>query len=120
LTVNGSSVATTGVNGYELIAVNSSNTSVGTLTAGSGSSTFTATKVYLRHSSSSANSWSFNWTAPALGTGTVTMYLCYVASNNSGGTSGDATYIKSFTLTETTFKFTNSNHHPFINRNMYR
>ncbi|NDC31627.1 MAG: hypothetical protein EBZ58_11990, partial [Bacteroidetes bacterium] len=100
LSVNGASVATTSINGYELIVLNSGNNSTGTLTAGSTSSTTTATRVYLRHSSSSANTWSFNWTAPAQGTGTVTFYLCYVASNNSGGTSGDQTYVKSFTLTE--------------------
>lgn len=35
-------------------------------------------------------SWSFDWTAPAAGSGTVTFYACFNNANGNGGTSGDS------------------------------
>lgn len=100
LTLNGSSAATA-KNGFEMVVLNSSNSSTGTLTAGTGSATSTATRVYLRQTSATVSSWTFNWTAPASGTGTVTFYVCFNGSNNNGTDgSGDNIYVKSFTLTE--------------------
>ena len=100
LTLNGSSAATS-KNGFELVVLNGSNSSTGTLTAGTGTSTSTSTRVYLRQTTATVSSWTFNWTAPAAGTGTVTFYLCFNGSNNNGSDgSGDNIYVKSFTLTE--------------------
>lgn len=100
LTLNGSSAATV-KNGFELTVLNSSNNSTGTLTAGTGSSTATSTRVYLKQTTSSVSSWSFNWTAPVAGTGTVTFYVAFNGSNNNNSDgSGDNIYVKTFTLSE--------------------
>jgi PKD repeat protein len=100
LTLNGSSAATA-KNGFELVVLNSGNSSTGTLTAGTGTSIFPSGKVYLRQTTATVSSWNFNWTAPAIGTGTVTFYVCFNGSNNNGNDgSGDNIYVKSFTLTE--------------------
>ncbi len=37
-------------------------------------------------------SWSFDWTAPAAGTGQITFYTAVNATNSNGGTSGDQVY----------------------------
>ncbi len=101
LTVNGSSAATA-KNGLLLTALNSSNTNAGTFTAGSGNSVLVSTKNYIGHTSSGTanNSFSFSWTAPASGVGTVNFYLSWLATNSNGGTSGDITYVKSFALNQ--------------------
>jgi hypothetical protein len=100
LTLNGSSAATA-KNGFQLVVLNSSNASIGTLTAGTGSSTITSGKVYLRQTTASVSSWTFNWTAPSSGTGTVTFYVAFNGSNNNNSSgSGDNIYVKSFTLSE--------------------
>ena len=45
--------------------------------------------------------WSFQWTAPAQGTGTVTFYVCGVAADNSlDADSGDFDYTTSVSATE--------------------
>ena len=49
---------------------------------------------------SGARSWSFNWTAPAAGTGVVTFYGSLLAANNNGSESGDLTYITSTSVFE--------------------
>jgi PKD repeat protein len=100
LTLNGSSAATA-KNGFQLVVLNSSNASTGALTAGTGTSTITTGKVYLRQTTASVSSWTFNWTAPSSGTGTVTFYVSFNGSNNNNSSgSGDNIYVKSFTLSE--------------------
>lgn len=49
---------------------------------------------------SGTRSWSFNWMAPAAGTGAVTFYGAFLGGNNNGGTSGDITYKTSTTWNE--------------------
>ncbi|HQF28974.1 MAG TPA: T9SS type A sorting domain-containing protein, partial [Bacteroidia bacterium] len=41
---------------------------------------------------SGTRSWSFNWVAPAAGTGAVTFYGAFLGGNNNGSESGDLTY----------------------------
>ncbi|GEM_PF-1059505 len=62
---------------------------------------------YINHNSggNSATSagqrvWSFNWTAPAAGAGTVTFYVAGNATNDDGSNSGDRIYTNSFAFTE--------------------
>ena len=44
--------------------------------------------------------WSFNWTAPTTGSGTVTFYGCFNNANNNGGTSGDSIIRSSLVVQE--------------------
>jgi hypothetical protein len=61
----------------------------------------TGTK-YITHTQSGNNqsSWSWNWVAPALGSGQVKMSGALMAANNNGGTSGDSVYKVAFTINE--------------------
>jgi len=61
----------------------------------------TGTK-YITHTQSGNNqsSWSWNWVAPALGSGQVKMSGALMAANNNGGTSGDSVYKVSVTINE--------------------
>jgi len=53
-------------------------------------------------------SWSFDWTAPASGTGNVTFYGAFNAANGNGGTSGDVIYNSSMTVSEATTGLTDN------------
>ncbi len=44
--------------------------------------------------------WSFDWTAPESGTGDVSFYAAFNATNGNGSTSGDVVYLSSLTVTE--------------------
>ena len=68
--------------GFEVSPQNASGTQLGTLAAGTGSKLVGGTK-YVTHSSSntSTNTWTFGWTAPAAGTGTVTFYGAFAKSH---------------------------------------
>jgi len=61
----------------------------------------TGTK-YITHTQSgnSQSSWSWNWVAPALGSGQVKMNGALMAANNNGGTSGDSVYKVAVTINE--------------------
>jgi len=49
---------------------------------------------------SNAHTFTFNWTAPLAGTGTVTFYAAGNAANDNGNTSGDFIYTVSQVITE--------------------
>ena len=56
---------------------------------------------YFEHSRLvTTNSISVEWTAPAMGTGDVTIYASGMVANGNGGNSGDGVSTKSLTLTE--------------------
>jgi hypothetical protein len=46
------------------------------------------------------NTWSFDWTAPASGTGEVTFYAAVNLANANGGNSGDMIYVSSLPVGE--------------------
>lgn len=50
--------------------------------------------------STSQRVWTFSWTAPAAGAGTVTFYVAGNATNSDNGTGGDRIYTNSFSFTE--------------------
>ncbi len=50
--------------------------------------------------SSGSKTWSFDWTAPATGTGDVTFYGAFNAANGNGETSGDVIYTSELAVTE--------------------
>ena len=91
--------------GFEVSPQNASGTKLGTLintgnqTKLVGSGKY-VTQTQAGNSGTGTKSWTFNWTAPAAGTGTVTFYGALMAANNNGGTSGDATYKVQKSITE--------------------
>ncbi|MCF8255457.1 MAG: T9SS type A sorting domain-containing protein [Bacteroidia bacterium] len=100
LTLSGSSAATS-KNGFQLTALNSSNGAAGSFTSGTGSQTMVSSgRSYIGHSSggTSQSSWTFSWTAPNPAAGAVTFYLSLNATNSNSGTSGDAVYVKTFSV----------------------
>jgi hypothetical protein len=50
--------------------------------------------------SSGTASWSFDWTAPAAGTGNVTFYGAFNITNNANNNSGDFVHLSTLTVTE--------------------
>jgi len=95
--------------GFE--ALRSTGANAGTLTAGVGTTLKTATilgnsRTNIVHtlnggtSSTGSKTFTFNWTAPAAGTGTVTFYAAGNATNGNGSPSGDFIYTTSQTVTE--------------------
>jgi PKD repeat protein len=92
--------AATSKNGFQVTALNASNTMAGSFTAGTGSqSQMGSGRTYIGHnvSGTSQNQWSFSWTAPNPAVGTVTFYTALNATNANSATSGDAVYVKTFT-----------------------
>ena len=61
---------------------------------------------YITHKAAGTNgsggvkSWSFNWIAPAQGTGDVTFYGAFNATNANGGSGGDTIFVSTLTLSE--------------------
>lgn len=101
--------AISGINkwGFEAVALNSSNAQAGTIAAGAGSQTSTFNgKTYVTHTSSGntgtgGRSWSFTWTAPNPGVGTVTFYAAVNAANGNGiNDAGDQIYTKSASFSQ--------------------
>lgn len=101
LTMNANSAATA-KNGFQLIALSPSNAMAGSFTSGTGSQAMVGGggKTYLGHtlSGNSQTSWTYNWTAPNPGVGTVTFYVALNATNSNSGTGGDVVYLKTFTV----------------------
>lgn len=50
--------------------------------------------------SNGSHTWTFNWIAPAAGTGNVTFYGAFNASNSNNSSSGDIIYLSSLALQE--------------------
>ena len=97
----------TAVFGFQMIAKNVNGANVGTFVVTNPNQT-QVSSGYLQQTSSGSQaspagtkSWSFSWTAPAAGTGTVSFYVATNVANGNGGTSGDEIYTNVFTLTET-------------------
>lgn len=73
----------------------SDNTKVGGLMAGTGTQLNGTGQSHITHTSSSIgissneNSWTFQWTAPATGTGDVSFYAVCVFANANNANSGD-------------------------------
>lgn len=96
--------------GFNLVALDSNNASIGTLTAGTGSQALNgpSSRRNLTHTSSGAATstpgtkiFNFTWKAPTSYSGAVTFYAAGNASDNNGGTSGDFVYIGNLTVNGT-------------------
>lgn len=94
--------------GFEITPQDLNGNVLGTMALSDPSKTkFTASNnKYITHKSNGTMfpghtaSWSFNWTAPAAGTGDVTFYGAFDFSNNNGSTSGDVIHTSTLTVSE--------------------
>ena len=90
--------------GFQLVALDASNSNIGTLAAGVGTVlTNLGGKTYVSHSigvtSSLFQTFTFNWTPPTTNVGNITFYAAGVAGNNNGSDAGDHVYTTSVVLT---------------------
>lgn len=77
--------------GFQMVALNVSNTQAGTMTANVSStntivktSPGTGTRQYMGHLNANATkNWAFKWTAPSAGTGAVSFYYAFNAASAS-------------------------------------
>ena len=69
----------TGQKGFEVTCENTTNVKKGTWTAGTGSKLCNSNRAVTQSSAPTTNpkTWTFTWTAPAAGTGTVKFYGCF-------------------------------------------
>jgi hypothetical protein len=91
--------------GFEVSPQNTAGTLKGTITITDPTNTKIVSTKYVTHTSAGntgtgSRSWSFNWTAPAAGTGVVGFYGAFLVGNNNGSESGDLTYKTSITVLE--------------------
>ena len=92
--------------GFEVTPQNTSGIQKGTITITDPTNTKIVSTKYVTHTSSGntgsgSRTWSFNWTAPAVGTGAVGFYGAFIVGNNNGSESGDLTYTTSTMVMET-------------------
>jgi PKD repeat protein len=94
--------------GFQATVLNSSNAMAGTIINTNTSQMGTGTsggKTYISHNSggnsgSGTRTWTFDWTAPNPGVGTITVYAVVNAANNNSSTSGDQIYAKSVSFNQ--------------------
>lgn len=88
--------------GIQMCVLNGSNQITGTLAAGTGTKVTTLNSKRLgEHTAPSVSpNFTFSWTAPAKGTGSVTIYSSMIGADNMGGTGNDATAVATTVLTE--------------------
>jgi len=93
--------------GFEITAEDASNAKMGTFAITNSNETqFTNAMHAVTHTangvspSNDSKSWSFNWTAPAAGSGDITFYASLNAADGNGSTSGDVIYDTHTTFTE--------------------
>ena len=72
----------------------------GSLSTG-GSSSVKVSGTSITHSNSGSRSWTFDWTAPSAGSGTVTVNIAGLTANGATGNNGDAWTTSALTITET-------------------
>lgn len=92
-------LTTANTNAGSFIITNSAETHILSATV-SGSSRSSVTHQLDGGASNNTHTFSFDWTAPAAGTGDVTLYYAGIAGNYDGGEGGDYVYDGSLTLTE--------------------
>lgn len=93
--------------GFEISPQNSAGIKLGTLVITNPTETkLVGSSKYITHTTQGNNgfngtkTWTFNWTSPASNFGQVTFYGSFLGANNNGGTSGDSTYITSYSVPE--------------------
>ena len=91
--------------GFEVSPQNAAGTKLGTLINTGSQTQLVGSSKYVTHtlagnSGSNTKSWTFDWTAPAVGTGAVTFYGAFMAANGNGASSGDIVYKTSYAVSE--------------------
>ncbi|MEW6467909.1 MAG: choice-of-anchor V domain-containing protein [Bacteroidota bacterium] len=93
--------------GFQATAEKSGGTKVGTLIATNTTETQTqgVPVRWITHKTAGTTgtggkTWTFNWTAPALGTGAVTFYAAFNRANNNGTSAGDVIVKSTLTVQE--------------------
>lgn len=92
--------------GFEISPQNAVGTKLGVLTVTDVARTkLVGSGKYITHTSSGTAgtgtiSWSFNWTAPAAGTGDVTFYGAFNFTNHNNNSSGDLIKLSELTVSE--------------------
>lgn len=81
-------------------------------------------KEYVTHTTSGntnigMHDWMYEWTAPTTGSGTVTVYVAFVASNNDMASSGDSIYTDSLVIEENTSGINKLYSNEFRIKNIY-
>jgi hypothetical protein len=95
--------------GFEISPQNPTGTKLGVMTVTDAARTkLIGSGKYITHTSSGtsgagSNSWSFNWTAPAAGTGDVTFYGAFNFTNHNNASSGDVIKLDQYTVHEDLF-----------------
>lgn len=97
-----------GTFGFQAVMLDQNAIMSGSFTSGSGSATQTTGggRTYINHttggtSGTGARSWSFTWTAPSTGMGTLTFYTAINSANGDNSNSGDTILTKAFTIYQT-------------------
>ncbi len=77
--------------GFEMTAEDASNQKVGTFQSADSYTQTLSNDRYIEHTTNGTTqtSWTFNWTAPTTGHGTITFYAAVNATNANNSTSGD-------------------------------
>jgi hypothetical protein len=93
--------------GFEMTPENSTGTKKGTIIVTNTTTTQTISAGrYITHKTAGttgtagSHTWSFNWTAPAAGSGTITFYGAFLCANGNNSSSGDATYKANLAVNE--------------------
>jgi hypothetical protein len=91
--------------GFQATAQNSSGVVLGTLLNKSNETKIINTGNYITHtpsglSGTDSKTWTFDWTAPSSGAGSVTFYAAFNAANGAGNSSGDKIYFSTMQLQE--------------------
>lgn len=110
-----SMTTSSGKNGFEILALNSSNAQAGTMTITDATHTKivsgSAGKKYVTHTTSGTTqtTWTFNWTAPATNVGNVTFYLATNETNSANNDDGDLIRLSNVSIGSTVGVDENSN-----------
>ncbi|MEI6817209.1 MAG: choice-of-anchor V domain-containing protein [Bacteroidota bacterium] len=89
--------------GFEIACQNTSGTALGTIINTSSQTQLNGT--YITHNSTgvsgtNSKTWTFNWKAPAAGTGAVTFYGAFNCANGNGNNFGDIIYTSTLAVPE--------------------
>jgi hypothetical protein len=93
--------------GFQISPQNSDGTIVGTLVNTNAETKLVSGTNYVTHTSTGnsgdgSKTWSFDWTAPAAGSGEVVFYGAFNLSNNNGSSSGDDIILSTLLISEST------------------
>jgi hypothetical protein len=101
-------ITASGINkfGFQISPQNTTGVKKGTMVLTNTLETqLTGSGKYITHktagtSGTGSRTWSFDWTAPAAGEGTVTFYGAFNAANGNNASSGDQIFLSSLTVQE--------------------